>query len=87
MIEKNQFTTLFQNMCLDKAGRYNLQPCPETSVQHLINLNDSLKQKRLKIKIVPVSISYERSVEDTFVTDALNLTSLQQVDGVYSFMD
>mmetsp|Transcript_863 Transcript_863/g.1548 ORF Transcript_863/g.1548 Transcript_863/m.1548 type:complete len:602 (+) Transcript_863:64-1869(+) len=87
IVADNKFTTLFQNLQIQRLGKYASQSLPDQSIKMLINAQEFLKSKHLRVKIVPVSISYERQIEDSIFTDQQVMGGPIVKDGLNQIID
>ena len=72
VINHNQFTTVFQNYQQSTNGKFSLPLGPDHFIRLLIKGNTNSKY-RYKIQIIPISINYERVLDNQMKTDYTNI--------------
>mmetsp|Transcript_3084 Transcript_3084/g.4719 ORF Transcript_3084/g.4719 Transcript_3084/m.4719 type:complete len:505 (-) Transcript_3084:698-2212(-) len=85
-VSSNRFTTLFHNSKRNAVGKFNQKHLPDYSVRMLLAAHEDFKQRGLKVKVVPVSINYERILEGTYMTNENQGRDLLDNDRIHTFM-
>jgi len=71
-IENNPITTIFQNDERPRSGKFNVPLYPDTMIKILIKTQRHLEKVKLKLKIIPVCINFDRVFDvDWFAEEVL----------------
>lgn len=68
-IKSNTMTTIFQNDFRSRSGIINFPTTTETMIKSLAKSVSSLKEMNYSIKVVPVSITYDRILDTTLLSE------------------
>jgi len=60
VIETNSITTVFQNDERPRSGKFSMPQRPDNMIKSLIKVSHQLKKMKISLKIVPVTINYDR---------------------------
>lgn len=71
VLENNVTTTLFQNDERLRTGKFNLPLFAENSIKLLLKSVHNLKKLKYDIKIVPVSMHYDRIFEASYLANEM----------------
>ena len=83
VIENNQFTTVYQNDEMLKEGKLSLPASDDKMVKYLLASYPRLQMLKRNVKIIPVTINYERFLADKDLdTSGSFFTILQQLKNV-----
>ena len=84
-VKNCRFTTLFHNSKRNTVGKFNLKHLPDYTIRMLLSALEDLKFNGIKVKIVPVSINYDRIIEGAYMTNETEGRDLMDNDKVHTF--